>query len=91
MKLFRDNIPTVCMHQTRLETTLFEDEMIVGMMPLLFAINPTIADTAMKVKPDLVRRDLIKLQKLIFAPENVAPAEALKVLQPVFKFLINHL
>jgi len=79
IRLFRDNVPTVCLQQLPLVAATFEDDFIRGVKPLLFAVNASLAEAAMLAKPVLARKDIMKLQKIFFAPETVTPEEAIQV------------
>jgi hypothetical protein len=79
MYLFRDNIPTVPVQLLPLDVWLFEDDGMRGVVPILFADDPSAAELAMAANPDLARRDVCRLQKLFLVPESIDPISAIQV------------
>ena len=79
MFVSRDNIPTVELQTLSLESILFEDEFIRGILPVLFAENADTAEAAMLANPGLARKDVMKLQRLFIAPESIPVAAAIQV------------
>ncbi len=77
----RDNIPIVSLQELPLEAELFDDGILHGIKPTLFADDPEAAGQALLANQDLARRDICKLQKLLFAPETVPPELAQQVLK----------
>ena len=75
----RDNIPTVRLQDVPLAADLFEDDVIHGVKPILFAEDPAAATEAMLANLELAQRDVVKLQKILFAPESISPAAAVQV------------
>jgi hypothetical protein len=56
MRIFifcRDNIPCICLGQWDLSADYFEDEMLSGMIPVLFAENPSEAEKGPDEGPHL--------------------------------------
>jgi len=78
-QLPRDNVPTVCLHQVPLEAEMLDEDFFKGVKPLLFAVDPSIGEAALLAKPILARKDIMRLQRLFFAPETVSPKEAIQV------------
>ena len=62
-----------------MESILFEDDYIGGIIPVLFAEDAAAASVALLANPSLARKDVQKLQKLFFAPESIIPDEAVQV------------
>jgi hypothetical protein len=77
--MYRDNVPAVCLQQFPLTADLYEDDFVTGVRPILFAENPADAEAVVMINQDVARRDIMKLQKAFFAPENLSSVEAVKV------------
>jgi hypothetical protein len=74
-----------------LEAILFEDDFIRGIVPVLFADNPEVAEATLLAAPHLTRKDVMKLQKLFFAPEAIPASAAIQVFKTyIYLFAYKH-
>ena len=83
MRIFicRDNIPCICLGQWDLSADYFEDEMLSGMIPVLFAENPSEAEKGLMKDLISARKDLDRINRAFFIPEAVDLENALKVVR----------
>jgi len=83
MRIFicRDNIPCICLGQWDLSADYFEDEMLSGMIPVLFAENPSEAEKGLMKDLISARKDLDRINRAFFIPEAVDLENALKVIK----------
>jgi hypothetical protein len=79
--VFRDNIPCICLGQWDLSADYFEDEMLSGMIPVLFAENPSEAEKGLLKDLISARKDLDRINKVFFIPESVDLETALKIVK----------
>jgi hypothetical protein len=77
----RDNIPCICLGQWDLSADYFEDEMLSGMIPVLFAENPSEAEKGLMKDLISARKDLDRINRAFFIPEAVDLENALKVVR----------
>ncbi len=66
-----NNIPTITLFEYDLETENLDDDLIIGVMSVLFAPDIAAARQAMSTGPMSVRKGLDKLNRLFFTPESV--------------------
>ena len=81
LKFCRDNIPCICLGQWDLSADYFEDEMLSGMIPVLFAENPSEAEKGLMKDLISARKDLDRINRAFFIPEAVDLETALKVVK----------
>jgi len=79
--IYRDNIPCICLGQWDLSADYFEDEMLSGMIPVLFAENPSEAEKGLLKDLISARKDLDRINRAFFIPEAVDLENALKVVK----------
>jgi len=95
--LFRCNIPTALAAEWPAEAELFESENFHGIIPLMFTDNPAEGEVAFNADPASARRDVDRMNRVLFQPELVSADEALKVCkkprtgEAVFAFKIANL
>ena len=82
----RDNIPTVRLQQFDLDAEFLDDDDMRGIKPSLYADSPGDAEAALLANPDQARRDVMRLQRIFFAPESISGIAAIQV-EPEEKFL----
>ena len=68
---YRDNIPTITLHEWDLDTEYPVDDFVSGIMPVLFAADIAAARQAMSVNVTPLRKDLDKINWMLFTPESV--------------------
>jgi hypothetical protein len=73
---------------------MFEDDFARGIIPHLFAEVPMDAEASLLSHLEQSRRDVMKLQRIFLAPENVAAVSAIQVaegvnLKNLYKFLLT--
>jgi hypothetical protein len=67
--LFRDNVPTIVLNQWEITADYLEDDLLDGVMPVLFADDVKAAEAAISEAPLTAKRDLERLAKMYFVPE----------------------
>ena len=77
--MHRDNIPTVRLQQFDLDTEFLDDDLMRGIVPTLYADSPEEAEATFLAQPDQARRDVMRLQRVFFAPENILAVAAIQV------------
>ncbi len=68
---FRDNIPTITLHEWDLDTEYIDDDVVSGVMPVLFAADIAAARQAISVNITPLRKDLDKINRIFFTPESL--------------------
>jgi hypothetical protein len=56
--LFRDNVPTIVLNQWEITADYLEDDLLDGVMPVLFADDVKAAEAAIYEAPLTAKRDL---------------------------------
>jgi hypothetical protein len=74
--LSRDNIPTIVINQWEITADYLEDNLLDGVMPVLFADDVTAAENAISEAPLVAKKDLERLAKMYFVPETLNLAQA---------------
>jgi hypothetical protein len=74
----RDNVPSLVLNSWDISADLLDDEFLDGVMPVLFAEDPKMAEEGLMQNIDAMRKDLERLAKVYFVPEtlNLEQAEA---------------
>gem|GEM_PF-4185286 len=79
--MFRDNIPCVTLCTWEMEADLYDDDIMSGIIPVLFAEKPEEADEALSRIPPTLRKDLEALQKPFFIPESITKEQAALIIK----------
>jgi hypothetical protein len=74
--LFRDNVPTIVLNQWEITADYLEDNLLDGVMPVLFADDVKAAEAAISDAPLTAKRDLERLAKMYFVPETLDLTQA---------------
>jgi hypothetical protein len=74
--LFRDNVPTIVLNQWEITADYLEDDLLDGVMPVLFADDVKAAEAAISEAPLTAKRDLERLAKMYFIPETLDLTQA---------------
>jgi hypothetical protein len=74
--LFRDNVPTIVLNQWEITADYLEDDLLDGVMPVLFADDVKAAEAAISEAPLNAKRDLERLAKMYFVPETLDLTQA---------------
>ena len=74
--LFRDNVPTIVLNQWEITADYLEDDLLDGVMPVLFADDVKAAEAAISEAPLTAKRDLERLAKMYFVPETLDLTQA---------------
>jgi hypothetical protein len=67
----RDNIPAVVLNQWETTADYLDDDLLDGVMPVLFADDVRAAEAAILEAPLTAKRDLERLAKVYFVPETL--------------------
>ncbi len=67
----RDNIPAVVLNQWETTADYLDDDLMDGVMPVLFADDVRAAEAAILEAPLTAKRDLERLAKVYFVPETL--------------------
>jgi hypothetical protein len=54
-----------------LDADYLDDDFLSGVLPVLFAANPHIAEAAIVANPDNAKKDLERLARMFFIPEGL--------------------
>jgi ribosome-binding ATPase YchF (GTP1/OBG family) len=79
--VFRDNVPCVLLGQWDLQADYFEDEVLSGVIPVLFAENPSEAEKGLLNDLVSARKDLDRINRAFFIPESVDLEMAFKIVK----------
>jgi hypothetical protein len=71
----------VLLQEWPITANLFDGDTLAGPFPMLFAEDPDRAKQAMTDDPKLVFKDLSRIYKKFFVPENVTTREALSLVK----------
>jgi len=74
-------VPVIKIKGWPLNCSLFDGEIAAGLVPTLFAADPTAAETALKADPTKAHYDINKLNKVLLMPETILTREALALLK----------
>ena len=64
-----------------LAANLFEGELMAGLVPTLFADNPTVAEQAITSDIAKAHWDINKINKVFMVPENICLKDAVSLLK----------
>jgi hypothetical protein len=67
----RDNIPAIVLNQWETTADYLDDDLLDGVMPVLFADDVRAAEAAILEAPLTAKRDLERLAKIYFVPETL--------------------
>jgi hypothetical protein len=67
----RDNIPAIVLNQWETTADYLDDDLLDGVMPVLFADDVRAAEAAILEAPLKAKRDLERLAKVYFVPETL--------------------
>ncbi len=73
--LFRDNVPAIVLNQWETTADYLDDDLLDGVMPVLFADNVHAAEAAICEAPLTAKRDLERLAKVL-CPETLDLTQA---------------
>jgi hypothetical protein len=79
--LCRDNIPCISLHSWDIETEYLDEDVLSGVIPVLFADEPAEAEQSIKANPATLKKDIESLQRVFFIPEQLQLEDALKVVK----------
>jgi len=74
--LFRDNVPTIVLNQWEITADYLEDDLLDGVMPVLFADDVKAAEAAISEALLTAKRDLERLAKMCCVPETLDLTQA---------------
>ncbi len=69
-------MPTIVLNQWEITTDYLEDDLLDGVMPVLFADDVKAAEAAISEAPLTAKRDLERLAKMYFVPETLDLTQA---------------
>ena len=79
--MFSDNVPAIMLDAKSLAANLFEGEVMGGLIPTLFADDPTAAELAIKADTSRAHWDINKLAKVFMVLEDISLKDAARVLK----------
>ena len=79
--MFSDNVPAIMLDAKSLAANLFEGEVMGGLIPMLFADDPTAAELAIKADASKAHWDINKLAKVFMVLEDISLRDAAGVLK----------
>jgi hypothetical protein len=86
----RDTTPTVLLAEWRASSDLFDGEVAAGPVPRLFAEDPDKAKQAIENEPLLAFKDLGKIYRKFFVPENITIRDAISLVKkPRYSISLN--
>ncbi len=74
--MFRDNIPAIVLNQWETTADYLDDDLLDGVMLVLFAYDVRAAEAAISEAPLTAKRDLERLAKIYFVPETLDLTQA---------------
>jgi hypothetical protein len=77
----RDNIPTVILYEWNLKADYIDEEYLSGVLPVLFAANPTEAEAGIRANQAFAMKDVDRLNRMFFIPEGLDLEEAHKIVK----------
>jgi hypothetical protein len=77
---FRDNIPTVVLQKWPLQAILFDEQVLAGPVPLLFADDQDISRENMLADMGRLHVDINCINRAFFAPEYINLKDALALI-----------
>ena len=79
--MFRDNIPTIRLDVWTLSASLYDGQMAVGPTPVLFALEPETAHSAIKSDLAKIHHDLMRVNKSFLQLEYISLKAAAAVIK----------
>jgi len=79
--LCRDNVPCVLLCSWDIESEYLDEEVLSGVIPVLFAEDPKTAEQAIRDNQGVLKKDIEGLQRPFFMPEHIQLEDAAKVIK----------
>jgi len=74
-------VPTVSLGVWDASSTLFDGDVLAGLVPTLFGTDPEAINSALKDDPARLQWDILKLNKLLFTHEHISLKDAVGLMK----------